>query len=350
MKSFHVLKRAVTNAVKTVKREPMMFFPDILITYHCTQRCLQCSIPSLASSEKPFMTLQDFRKIVDRLDEHGAQGFVISGGEPLLHSELPEFIRYAVSKNFARIHLLSTLYGPERLIERAVNAAIDAGISLSVSYDGIGEVGDRVRGARNVSDRVDKSIEYVKQQMRQKGKRIHCAVGVVLSQINVHQTKDILEHLEQVGWLTEVDVYRWQSSSQRESDELKFHDTRQLREALELVKRSPVVLTPDWLLDMMPDFLDGKTEKYCPYISLPTFGTKVFIHPDGSVRSCMGDAFGNILDQTPEELFCTDAWESQMAVKRSCEGCVNTCYTRGKVLYPTSMKELRANWEQVWNR
>lgn len=350
MKTVHVLQRVLRNAAKAVTMERMLFFPDILITHHCTQRCLQCSIPLTASVEKPFMDLDDYKLIVDKLDKHGTQGFVISGGEPMLHPQLPEIIHYAATKNFGRIHLLSTLYGADRLIERAVGAAIDAGISLSVSFDGLGEVGDTVRGARNVAERVKKSIEFVKSEMERKGKRIHCAVGVVLSQLNIHQTDEILTYLEEVGWLTEVDVYRWQSQSQLENDEMKFTDTKVLRQAIERVKKSPVVLTPHWLLDMLPDYLDGKFEKYCPYLSIPTFGTKVFIHPDGSVKSCMGDAFGNLLEQSPEALFQTEAWRLQMEEKVRCAGCVNTCYTRGRVLYPTSFKELRANWEQIWNR
>lgn len=350
MKTTHVLKKVGKNIAKAVVSERMIFFPDILITHHCTQRCLQCSIPLSASPEKPFMDFDDFKRILHILDEHGTQGFVISGGEPMLHPELPEFIQYAVTKHFSRIHLLSTLYGPERLIERAVAAAIDNDISLSVSFDGFDDVGDTLRGARNVSDRVKKSIEYVKREMERKRKRIHCAVGVVLSQLNVHQTRDIMSYLEEVGWLTEVDVYRWQSQSQLENDAMKFRDTDQLREALEIVKKSPIVITPSWLLDLMPDFLDGKYEKYCPYLSLPTFGTKIFIHPNGSVKSCMGDAFGNILKQSPEELFQSDEWEAQMEEKRACKGCVNTCYTRSKVIWPTSAKELRSRWEQAWNR
>lgn len=327
----------------------MFFFPDILITHHCTQRCLQCAIPLMASPEKPFMDFDDFRLIVDKLDNHGTQGFVISGGEPMLHPQLPKILDYAASKNFARVHLLTTLYGPERLIERTVTAAIDAGISLSVSFDGLGAVGDTVRGARNVSERVKKSIAYVESEMKRKGKRIHCAVGVVLSQLNIHQTDEIFRCLEEIGWVTEVDVYRWQSESQRENDELKFKDTAALRGAIERVKKSPVVLTPHWLLDMMPDYIEGKFDKYCPYISLPTFGTKVFIHPDGSVKSCMGGAFGNILQQAPKELFESGEWKALMEGKARCKGCVNTCYTRGKVLYPTSLREVRANWEQIWN-
>jgi MoaA/NifB/PqqE/SkfB family radical SAM enzyme len=350
MKTAHVLKKVGKNVGKAILSERMIFFPDILITHHCTQRCLQCSIPLTASAEKPFMAFEDFKRIVDRLDEHGTQGFVISGGEPMLHPELPEFIRYAAKKNFSRIHLLSTLYGADRLIERAVAAAIDNDISLSVSFDGIDEVGDTVRGARNVSDRVKKSIEYVKSEMKRKGKQIHFAVGVVLSQLNVHQTREILSYLEGVGWLTEVDVYRWQSQSQLENDAMKFTDTKELREAIEIAKASPIVITPSWLLDMMPGFLEGKFEKYCPYLSLPTFGTKIFIHPDGSVKSCMGGAFGNLLEQSPEELFASDAWEKQMEEKMACEGCVNTCYTRSRVIWPTSVKELRSRWEQARNR
>ena len=131
---------------------------------------------------------------------------------------------------------------------------------------------------------------------------------------------------------------------------MKIKDTKELRKALELAKASPIVLTPNWLLDMLPEYLDGRFKKYCPYLSLPTFGTKVFIHPDGSVKSCMGDSFGNILEQTPEELFQTDEWAKQMDEKRSCPGCINTCYTRWKFIFPTSIKEVRANWEQIWNR
>ena len=350
MKAPHVLKKVGKNVVNAILSERMIFFPDVLITHHCTQRCLQCSIPLSASPEKPFMDFADFKRIVDTLDEHGTQGFVISGGEPMLHPELPEFIRYASKKHFSRIHLLSTLYGPERLIECAVAAAIENDISLSVSFDGFDDVGDTVRGARNVSDRVKKSIEYVKSEMERRGKRIHCAVGVVLSQLNVHQTGDILRYLEEVGWLTEVDVYRWQSQSQLENDAMKFRDTHELRAAMAITKKSPIVMTPSWLLDSMADYVDGKFKKYCPYLSLPTFGTKIVIHPDGSVKSCMGDAFGNLLKQTPEELFQSDAWEAQMAEKRACKGCVNTCYTRSKVIWPTSASEVRSRWEQVWNR
>jgi MoaA/NifB/PqqE/SkfB family radical SAM enzyme len=349
MKTFHVLNKVVKNAVKMAKSEPMMFFPDILVTHHCTQRCLQCSIPSTASPHKPFMSFEDFKTIIDRLDDHGTQGIDISGGEPMLHPELPEFIRYAVDKNFGRIHISTTLYGPDRLIEKTVHAAIDAGASLSVSFDGFGEVGDSVRGARNVSERVKHSIAYVKQEMKRKGKNIHCGVGVVLSQLNLHQTKEILAYLEKVGWFVELDVYRWRSQSQAENDAMKIKDTNELREAIELAKKSPVVITPAWLLDMLPEYLEGRFEKYCPYLSLPTFGTRVFIHPDGSVNSCMGEPFGNILEQTPDELFASDAWEQQIRDKKACAGCVNTCYTRAKFILPTSLKELRANWEQIWN-
>lgn len=344
-----MLSKAAGNVAKAVTLQPMMFMPDILVTHHCTQRCLQCAIPLTASPAKPFMEVEDFKTIIDRLDRHGTQAINISGGEPLLHPHLPELIRYAAEKNLGRVHLLTTLYGPERLVERTVDVALSVGVSISVSFDGFGETADRIRGARDVAERVQKGIAYLKHEMKRRGTRINCAASVVLSQLNLHQIRQILEYLEEVGWITEMDVYRWQAKTQREDDSMKIRNTKQLREVIEMAKRSPVVVTPPWLLDLIPDTLDGKFEKFCPYISLPTFGTKVFVHPDGSVNSCRGDAFGNLLEQTPEEIFHSDSWKRQMKNQRECLGCGSNIYTRVKYLVPTTVKEWKANWGKVWN-
>jgi MoaA/NifB/PqqE/SkfB family radical SAM enzyme len=348
-KFFHVIRKSFKTASRAVLCKPMIFIPDLLITYHCTQKCLQCSIPSMAGNNHAFMTFEDYRQIIDKLDDHGTQIIVISGGEPMLHPDLPEFIRYAAKKRFARIHLLSNLYGSDRLVQQTVEAVLDTGISLSISFDGLGEVADDIRGAKNVSERVKKSIQYVKNEMKRRNKKIHCGVSVVLSQLNIHQAKEIIEYLEEVSWITDIDVYRWQSQSQMENDRLKFTNIDDLRAALDIAKRSPVIFTPSWLLDRLPEYLEGRFEKYCPYLSLPTFGTKILIQPDGSVKTCRGDAFGNILQQSIDDLFASKEWADQLEEKKTCPGCVNTLYTRSKYFFPTSIKELRSAWEQVWN-
>ncbi len=348
-KTLHVLRKAVGNVGKAVTLQPMMFMPDILVTHHCTQRCLQCAIPLSASSKLPFMRVEDFKTIIDRLDRHGTQAVNISGGEPMLHPHLPELIEYAASKNLGRIHLLTTLYGPERLVERTVDLVLSAGVSISVSFDGFGEIADTLRGARNVAETVQRNIAYVKEEIRRRRKRINCAASVVLSRLNLPQMRQILDYLERVGWITELDVYRWQAETQREVENLKIRNTAELREIIGLAKRSPVVVTPPWLLDLIPNTLDGMSEKYCPYISLPTFGTKVFIHPDGSVGSCRGGAFGNLLEQTPEEIFRSEGWKKQKENQRACKGCGSNIYTRVKYLVPTTVKEWKANWGKVWN-
>jgi len=350
MQFLHVI---IQKTFKTITRailcKPMIFIPDVLITYHCTQRCLQCSVPTMASNHQAFMTIEDYRHIIDKLDAHGTPVVVISGGEPMLHPELPEFIRYAAKKHFARIHLLTTLYGPEHLIERAVQAVLDTGISLSISFDGLGTVADEIRGVKNVSERVKQSIGYMKKEMERRNKHVHCGVSVVLSQLNLHQTSDIIEYLEEVGWITDIDIYRWQSQSQRETDRLKITNVEDLRAALDIAKRSPIIFTPSWLLDLLPEYLEGRFKKYCPYLALPTFGTKILIQPDGSVKTCKGSTFGNILQQTIDDLFASPEWVHQLEEKKTCPGCVNTLYTRSKNFVPTSIKELRSVWEQVWN-
>jgi MoaA/NifB/PqqE/SkfB family radical SAM enzyme len=295
------------------------------------------------------MSFDDYRQIIDKLDTHGSQFIVISGGEPMLHPELPEFIRYAAGKQFARIHLLTTLYGPDHLIKRAVQAVLDNGISLSISFDGLGPVADDIRGAKNVSERVKSSIEFMKKEMMRRNKKVHCGVSVVLSELNIHQISGILTYLEEVDWITDIDIYRWQSQSQKETERLKVVDIGNLRAALEIAKSSPIIMTPGRLLDQLADYLQGNFEKYCPYLALPTFGTKIFIQPDGSVKTCKGDAFGNILQQNIDDLFESTEWEHQLAGKRICSGCANSLYTRSKYLFPASVKEFRSAWKQVWN-
>ena len=63
------------------------------------------------------------------------------------------------------------------------------------------------------------------------------------------------------------------------------------------------------------------------YINSPTFGSKFFIHPNGNVRVCIGEEIGNIIDQSPEEIFSTKKWENFISKFEACKGCWNACYT-----------------------
>jgi Predicted Fe-S oxidoreductases len=350
MKSIQLMRRAGSNIANAMRRRPAILTTNILLTQKCVQNCLQCSIPANAS-EHSVITFDDFKSLVDRLERYGTQVLTLSGGEPMLHPQLGDCIRYAVSKKFARVHLLTTLYGAERIVEKTMQAVFETGISIGISFDGFGEEADTIRGAKNVSQTLMRSMEWVQRENKKRNKPIQVGVNVVMSNLNLHQVPDILGYLEPFGWWTDVDIYRWQATNQREVDLMKLVDSPKLRSVLEVVKKSPIVFTPDWLIDGFPDYLNGSFQKYCPYLDSPSLGSKFFINPDGAVKVCIGDSFGNLLQQIPEELFSSNGWKQRLRDFESCSGCWNTCYTtRSKALWHTNAKKWKSYWRIARNK
>ena len=350
MKSIHIMRRAGSNIASVIQRRPAILTTNILLTQKCVQNCLQCSIPSTASDHS-VISFEDYKTLVDRLERYGTQVLTLSGGDPMLHPQLAECIRYAVGKNFARVHLLTTLYGSERIVAKTLDAVFETGISIGISFDGFGEEVDIIRGAKNVSQTVLRSMDLVQKENRRRRNPIQVGVNVVISKMNLHQVPEILSTLERFGWWTDVDIYRWQATNQREDDRMKLTDTPELRKILEIVKKSPIVFTPDWLIDGFPNYLSGRFKKYCPYLDSPSLGSKFFINPDGGVKVCIGDVCGNLLEQSPDELFASDAWARRLEDFEHCAGCWNTCYTtRSKALWKTNAKKWKSYWRIARNR
>ena len=197
----YMIKRLGKNLAHFIKRTPAMFLTNILLTYKCTQKCLQCNIPE-QKLDMPYMPFQHFKLITDRLAKYGTQIVNISGGEPLLHPDLPEILQYAREKRFPRIQLLSTFYASEKIIDRVIRVMLDNKISLSCSFDGFGEVADKLRGAKNVSKIVMHGIEKLDKQNREMGKPIDTGVNVVINQQNLKQIPEIIKYTSHIGWKT----------------------------------------------------------------------------------------------------------------------------------------------------
>ena len=336
-----VLRRLGRNLDHYIHNRPAIFFTNILLTYKCTQRCLQCTIPSLAH-EHPRISFDNFKLIIDKLDRYGTQGLTISGGEPMAHPDLPEILAYATGKSFTNIHLLTTLYASERVVERTLDAVFANDISLSCSFDGFGEVADTLRGGHDVARRVRSGIDKFNRRNEKRQKQLGAFLNIVISQYNLYQIPELLQMAESVGWKVNLDLYRWQSGNHRENNEMKITDFVQLGKVIDAARKSPSVLTPDWLLNGYPGYLKDDFPKRCPYLDNTTLGSKFFIHPNGDVAVCIGDHIGNLLSEDPEEIFASSKWQKRQVEFRACRGCWNTCYTpSAKLSSYMNVKDLR---------
>ena len=326
MNYYLISRRLLSNIGNFSKKRPAIFFTNILLTYHCTQRCLQCAIPAKKSFSNS-MYIDTFSRIIDRLADYGTQGVTLSGGEPMCHPRLPEFISLAAQKKFYNLQLLTTLYAPEKVVKQTIDAVLKNHVSISCSFDGFDDVADKLRGVKNASSIVSDNILRFHKENQNLSKPVKTYLNIVLSQLNLHQIVDILKFAENIQWPVNLDLYRWTSDNHREQDEMKIEDFDLLRSVVTMAKNSPLVITPSWLLDGYVDYLHDHYQKFCPYLDNHSMGSKFFIHPNGDMHVCMGPAIGNITRQSPKEIFSSTAWQNHISACKTCPGCWNTCYT-----------------------
>lgn len=63
----------------------------IQITRRCNQRCIICSNPDRDAT----LTVNEVTGLMDRLLRDGYDGVILTGGEPTLHPDLPEMLKYS---------------------------------------------------------------------------------------------------------------------------------------------------------------------------------------------------------------------------------------------------------------
>lgn len=326
MNSTPFMRRLAHNVPHIVKREPCFFLTDILLTYRCMQRCLQCAMPEKADTI-PAMKFEDFKKIVDRLDAFGAHGVILTGGELLLHPRFLDCIAYTASKRFTYMHVLSTLYASRSKIEKLTEALLQHNAAFTCSFDGFGQVADDLRGAHDVARIVMENMEYLDEENRKRGRPIKTGVNIVISQMNLRQIPEILAFVKRIGWLASFEAYRYTSDHQREDEGLKITDVKEFRRVIELAKASPFVITPSWVLDGHVRNLESGVPKHCPYLQSPSLGSRFFVHPNGDVKVCLTSRVGNLLTQTPQEILDSAEWQEQKKQFEACSGCWTTCHT-----------------------
>jgi MoaA/NifB/PqqE/SkfB family radical SAM enzyme len=321
------LSKSISNFQNVIKRKPAMPMVNMELTYYCTQRCLQCSFPLQATPEK-VMSFENFKIIIDNLHKYGTQGVSLSGGEPMLHPNLPQMMKYLYDLKFARKHLLSTLYGKQELVDATIENILKYNFSISCSYDGLGENADIIRGGKNVAKIVKSNMLTLHKENQKRKNKLRLGVNIVISNLNYKEVPEILDFIEELDWSANVDIYRWLASTQVEQDKMKLVKSDELYNVLQKVKKSKVVNTPNWLIDGYYSYLDEATPKYCPYLDSPSLGSKFFVQPEGDLKVCLGKPVGNLVTQTPKEIFSSKAWQNKIKEFEACEGCWNTCYTR----------------------
>lgn len=165
---------------------------EILLTSRCNFKCPYCR--GYKSISRDCSKDIDFNKTVETLNiwiADGLRNIRFSGGEPTLYNRLGDLVKICKKGNVQRIAVSSNgsasfdIY--ERLMEDGVN---DFSISLDSCCSSFGNAMTGVGG--NNWEKVIENIPKI-------AKMTYVTVGVVLTEQNVHQTKDIIEFAHNLG-------------------------------------------------------------------------------------------------------------------------------------------------------
>ena len=334
----HVIK-------KGIGRRPLNSSTEIRLTRLCTQRCRQCRIYE-RTTEPSSMSWESFRVIAQRLRDYGAYIGFISGGEATLVPHLDKILLEAKKTFLHSTTLVTGLYHKTETIQRLGRLALMHNVNIQTSLDGLGEIGDDLRGVQDFATTVLGHMEWLSKNKGNSKSLLYA--NIVINNRNLDQVPELMRRANDIGWKTTVGVYHSITSTTRMDDALTVRPGGRLDRLLKFLDNNRDILNLNAFINGIGDFVNGKPAGFCAFVDAPVLATRTTIMENGDVHLCFGEPIGNLLQNTMGELFDGDSYKQRITEYRSCQGCWTTCYTQRYLLvHPRSMKELFHNIKKV---
>jgi 12,18-didecarboxysiroheme deacetylase len=160
------------------------------ITRRCNLKCIHCYARSQDISYADELTTEEGKLVLDDLAAFGVPVVLFSGGEPLIHPDLPELAGYAVEKGMrAVISTNGTLITQEK-----ARILKDIGLSyVGISLDGMEAIHDRFRGQKGAFKAALDGIRHCQQAGIKVGLRF------TINKFNAGEIPNIFKLLEDMS-------------------------------------------------------------------------------------------------------------------------------------------------------
>lgn len=327
-------------ALHRLRGRPLNSSTEIRLTRLCTQRCRQCDVYS-RRTVPPSLDLKRFRLIASRLRDYGAYMGMISGGEPILVPDLAEILLEAKRTFSVAVTLVTGLYHQAERVEQVARVALDNDINIQTSLDGLGALGDNLRGVQDFSATVIDRMKRIARIRASSQSKSLLYTNIVINNRNLEQVPRLLETVAQCGWRATVGLYHTLTKTTREDNQLILRPGPALGPLLQLICRSPVILNLKSFVRGIQQAARGNYPRFCPYLDAPLLSTRTVIMEDGEVYLCRGETIGNIFRQDLMEIFSGEAYRRRLEEYRHCRGCWASCYAQRYLLFhPPSFEDL----------
>jgi hopanoid biosynthesis associated radical SAM protein HpnH len=292
-----MIQYQVRNALKGNRRFPFVLMLEPL--YTCNLHCIGCSLERHTGKLKDRLPLDS---CLDAVDECGAPGVSICGGEPLIYPELKGLLEGIIERR-RHIYLCTNAL----LLDEKLFGVVDPHrrLTVNVHLDGMRDTHDFVVAKEGV---FDKAIEMVRQAKRL---GYHVITNTtVFKETNIDEVEELCQLLTEMG----IDGMLVSPGYHYESVDRDIFLTRQdiqtkFQKVLEISKRYRLTSTPMFL-----EFAAGLREYKCSPWSTVTFTPKGWKGPCyliGKSHTWSWDEFWNQTDWA--------YWESR--TDRLCQNC-----------------------------
>lgn len=160
------------------------------ITRTCNLRCVHCYADSHAERYPGELSWEQCCAVIDDLADYKVNALLLSGGEPLLHPQLPQILERATSKGLK----VTISTNGTRITPDLARMFKDLGVAyVGISLDGIGAVHDQFRGVQGAFEGAIRGFRLCEQVGQKTGLRL------TLTRNNVQSMEQILNFIEQEG-------------------------------------------------------------------------------------------------------------------------------------------------------
>jgi hopanoid biosynthesis associated radical SAM protein HpnH len=292
------IKHSVKNALKGNRRYPFVLMLEPL--YTCNLACIGCAVERHTGKLKDRLPVE---LCLQAVDECGAPGVSLCGGEPTVYPELKELIDGIIERN-RHIYLCTNAL----LMEEKVFGQIDPHkrLTINVHLDGMRETHDYVCAREGV---FDKAVEMIKESKRL---GYHTITNTtIFKETKIEEVEELCEYMASLG----IDGMLISPGYQYESVEEDIFMTRQdiyekFQRVLEISRRYRLTSSPMFL-----EFAAGLRDYKCSPWSTVTFT------PNGWKGPCY--LIGKKFTWSWEEFWQLTDWEYwESREDRLCQNCL----------------------------
>lgn len=342
MNRIKLIKKGIQRATQ---RLPLNSSTEIRLTHLCTQRCRQCSVYE-RTTDPPYMSLEQFQTIAGRLLDYGAYIGFISGGEATLVPDLDRILIEAKKTFTIATTLVTGLYNRPEVIQRVGKIALENDINIQTSLDGLGALGDSLRGVTDFANTILGHMKWLSEHRN--GSKSLLYANIVMNDLNLDQVPELIRRATDLGWKTTIGLYHTLTDTTRSDDDLRLRPGRRLDNILKFLDHNPDIMNLNSFIEGIGPFISGTQKKFCAFVDSPVLSTRTTIMENGDVHLCYGEPIGNLLKNSLEQIFTSQACRHRIDQYRQCRGCWTTCYTQRYLLvHPTSVRQLIDNFRKV---